>query len=163
MALLHEPVHVSIAAEPQRTAAIQQRAIQVDESRRTPLLRHLLQTEPEGWSRVLVFVATRYATEHVSDKLWAHGIKAAALHGELSQGARTQVLAALRSGEIQVLVATDVAARGLDIRRPAGGGQLRPATFAGRLHPPNWPHRPRRCEPAGGEFCAGQRPRPISA
>jgi len=113
-ALLHEPVHISIAAEPQRTAAIQQRAIQVDESRRTPLLRHLLQSEPD-WSRVLVFVATRYATEHVSDKLWAHGIKAAALHGELSQGARTQVLAALRSGEIQVLVATDVAARGLDI------------------------------------------------
>lgn len=112
--LLHEPVEVSIAPEPQRTAAIQQRAIQVDESRRTPLLRHLLQSEPD-WSRVLVFVATRYATEHVSDKLWAHGIKAAALHGELSQGARTQVLAALRNAEIQVLVATDVAARGLDI------------------------------------------------
>jgi len=112
--LLHEPQRIEIAPEPQRSAAIVQRAIRVDESRRTPLLRHLLQTE-EGWSRALVFVATRYATEHVSDKLWAHGLKAAALHGELSQGARSQVLAALRSGEIQVLVATDVAARGLDI------------------------------------------------
>ncbi|WP_428510854.1 DEAD/DEAH box helicase [Roseateles sp.] len=112
--LLHEPQRIEIAPEPQRSAAIVQRAIRVDESRRTPLLRHLLQTEA-GWSRALVFVATRYATEHVSDKLWAHGLKAAALHGELSQGARSQVLAALRSGEIQVLVATDVAARGLDI------------------------------------------------
>ncbi|MCV2423455.1 DEAD/DEAH box helicase [Paucibacter sp. DJ2R-2] len=112
--LLREPQRIEIAPEPQRSAAIVQRAIRVDESRRTPLLRHLLQTE-EGWSRALVFVATRYATEHVSDKLWAHGIKAAALHGELSQGARSQVLAALRSGDIQVLVATDVAARGLDI------------------------------------------------
>jgi len=112
--LLREPQRIEIAPEPQRIAAIVQRAIRVDESRRTPLLRHLLQTE-EGWSRALVFVATRYATEHVSDKLWAHGIKAAALHGELSQGARSQVLAALRSGDIQVLVATDVAARGLDI------------------------------------------------
>jgi len=112
--LLREPQRIEIAPEPQRIADIVQRAIRVDESRRTPLLRHLLQTE-EGWSRALVFVATRYATEHVSDKLWAHGIKAAALHGELSQGARSQVLAALRSGDIQVLVATDVAARGLDI------------------------------------------------
>ncbi|MCV2366034.1 DEAD/DEAH box helicase [Paucibacter sp. DJ1R-11] len=112
--LLREPQRIEIAPEPQRSAAIVQRAIRVDESRRTPLLRHLLQTE-EGWSRALVFVATRYATEHVSDKLWAQGLKAAALHGELSQGARSQVLAALRSGEIQVLVATDVAARGLDI------------------------------------------------
>ncbi|MBY0235975.1 MAG: C-terminal helicase domain-containing protein, partial [Burkholderiaceae bacterium] len=77
------------------------------------LLRHLL--AEEGWIRVLVFVATKYATEHVSDKLWKAGIKAAALHGELSQGGRTGVLNALKSGEIQVLVATDVAARGLDI------------------------------------------------
>jgi len=64
---------------------------------------------------VLVFVATRYAAEHVSDKLWANGIQAAALHGELSQGARTEVLSAIQNGKIKVLVATDVAARGLHI------------------------------------------------
>jgi superfamily II DNA/RNA helicase len=92
---------------------ILQRAIRVDEAQRTPLLRHLLQTE--GWSRLLVFVATQYATELVSDKLWKAGIKAAALHGELSQGTRREVLAALKAGTVQVLVATDVAARGLDI------------------------------------------------
>ncbi|WIT11302.1 DEAD/DEAH box helicase [Paucibacter sediminis] len=111
--LLRAPARIAIAPEPLRTEAIQQRAIVVDAAKRTPLLRHLLQQE--AWPRALVFVATKYATEHVSDKLWAHGIKAAALHGELSQGARTRVLQALKDGELQVLVATDVAARGLDI------------------------------------------------
>jgi len=111
--LLNAPERIEIAPEPQRADAIQQRAIHVDEAKRTPLLRHLLQTE--AWASALVFVATKYATEHVSDKLWAADIKAAALHGELSQGGRTRVLMALKTGEIQVLVATDVAARGLDI------------------------------------------------
>lgn len=111
--LLREPTRIELHQEVESRPDIAQRAIEVDTAKRTPLLRHLLQTE--GWSRALVFVATRYATEHVSDKLWAAGIKAAALHGELSQGGRAKVLAALKSGEVQVLVATDVAARGLDI------------------------------------------------
>jgi superfamily II DNA/RNA helicase len=109
--LLREPLRVEAPAE--TPPDIRQRAIQVDESKRTPLLRHLLQTE--GWERLLVFVATKYATELVSDKLWKAGIKAAALHGELSQGTRREVLAALKDGSVQVLVATDLAARGLDI------------------------------------------------
>ncbi|UDF34408.1 UNVERIFIED_ORG: DEAD/DEAH box helicase [Shinella sp. XGS7] len=109
--LLREPLRVEAPAE--APPDILQRAIRVDEAQRTPLLRHLLQTE--GWSRLLVFVATQYATELVSDKLWKAGIKAAALHGELSQGTRREVLAALKAGTVQVLVATDVAARGLDI------------------------------------------------
>ncbi len=111
--LLNEPERIEIAPEKARTDAIVQRAIHVDTALRTPLLRHLLETE--GWSRALVFVATKYSAELVSDKLWAKGIKAAALHGELSQGARTKVLASLHNAEIQVLVATDIAARGLDI------------------------------------------------
>ncbi|QPF74352.1 DEAD/DEAH box helicase [Roseateles sp. DAIF2] len=109
--LLREPLRVEAPAE--APPDILQRAIQVDEAKRTPLLRHLLASE--GWSRLLVFVATQYATELVSDKLWKAGIKAAALHGELSQGTRREVLAALKAGTVQVLVATDVAARGLDI------------------------------------------------
>ena len=107
---LQNPERIELASQP---PDIVQRAIQVDAAQRTPLLRHLLATE--GWQRVLVFVATRYAAEHVSDKLWAHGIQAAALHGELSQGARTEVLAAIKGGKLKVLVATDVAARGLHI------------------------------------------------
>jgi len=94
-------------------ATLVQRAVQVDTARRTSLLRHIIQTE--AWTRVLVFVATRYATEHVATKLNAAGIRAAALHGELSQGARTGALADFRSGAVRVLVATDMASRGLHL------------------------------------------------
>jgi len=111
--LLHAPVRVEGAAGP--VAKITQRALAVDAPRRTMLLRQLIRDE--GWTRVLVFVASRYATEHVAAKLAGHGIAAGALHGDLSQGARTQVLADFKAGALQVLVATDVAARGLDIAR----------------------------------------------
>ena len=93
--------------------AITQRAIVVDSARRTPLLRHLIGSQ--AWPRVLVFVATQYASEHVADKLLRAGLKAAALHGQLSSGRRTQALADLQAGRLQVLVATDLAARGLHI------------------------------------------------
>jgi superfamily II DNA/RNA helicase len=92
-----------------------QRALRVDTAQRTSLLRHLIRTA--GWTRVLVFVATRYATEHVAAKLNAAGLRAAALHGELSQGARTGALADFRSGAVCVLVATDMASRGLHIEQ----------------------------------------------
>ena len=111
--LLRDPVRVEVAAAPDTTPDIEQRAIEVDAPRRTQLLRHLIQTH--GWSRVLVFVATKYATEHVADKLRRAGLTAAALHGELSQGARMQALADFKASNVQVLLATDVAARGLDI------------------------------------------------
>jgi superfamily II DNA/RNA helicase len=94
-------------------AEIQQRAIAVDEPRRTQLLRHLIQTE--GWERVLVFVATKHAAEIVADKLRKAGIRAEPFHGALSQGKRTQVLADFKASEISAVIATDVAARGLDI------------------------------------------------
>ncbi|MBB5205106.1 superfamily II DNA/RNA helicase [Inhella inkyongensis] len=108
--LLNEPLEIH---ETQQLAAIHQRALQVDAAQRTPLLRHLLKTQ--DWQRVLVFVATRYATEHVAAKLWDAGFQSAALHGELSQGGRREVLDALKAGKVKVLVATDVAARGLHI------------------------------------------------
>jgi ATP-dependent RNA helicase RhlE len=111
--LLHDPLRIEVAATPVTTPKIEQRAIAVDEARRTPLLRHLL--SEHDWPRVLVFVGSRYAAEHVADKLYRTGIEADALHGDLSQGARSQVLADFRSGRLRVLVATDLAARGLDI------------------------------------------------
>lgn len=97
----------------QTAAAITQRALVVDTARRTPLLRHLLATL--GWRKVLVFVATQHASEHVADKLRQSGVSAAALHGQLSQGRRAEVLQDLKAGHLQVLVATDLAARGLDV------------------------------------------------
>ncbi len=111
--LLNEPVRVEIEAAPQSAPDITQRAIEVDPSRRTQLLRHLVQTEK--WSRVLVFVATKHAAEIVADKLRKADIEAEPFHGELSQGKRTQVLLDFKEKRLQVVVATDVAARGLDI------------------------------------------------
>ena len=92
---------------------IRQRAIEVDTACRTPLLRQLVKTE--AWPRVLVFVATQYAAEHVADKLRQAGIAAAALHGRQSNNRRAQALADLQRGAVNVLVATDLAARGIDI------------------------------------------------
>jgi ATP-dependent RNA helicase RhlE len=113
-ALLRDPVRVDAPAPAaDGSPAIQQQALEVDAARRTQLLRHLI--EQRHWERVLVFVATRYASEHVADKLCRAGLAAAALHGDLSQGARTRVLAELRSGALRVVLATDMAARGLHI------------------------------------------------
>ena len=115
----HRPAATEAVAEAAEATAptlpptLVQRAIQVDTAQRTPLLRHLIRTE--GWTRVLVFVATRHAADHVAAKLEAAGLRAAALHGELSQGARSAALADFRSGAARVLVATDMAARGLHI------------------------------------------------
>jgi superfamily II DNA/RNA helicase len=112
--LLRDPTRINLdagAIPPAKT--ILQRAIEVDVGKRTMLLRHLLGSE--AWDQVLVFVASRHGADHVAAKLARAGIAVAALHGELSQGARTQALAHFKAKRVQVLVATDVAARGLDI------------------------------------------------
>ncbi|MEK8053007.1 DEAD/DEAH box helicase [Ideonella sp. DXS22W] len=112
--LLRDPVTLrDESAGTQPPAAIQQRAITVDTAQRGPLLRQLLKEMDEP--RTLVFVATRHAAELVAEKLLRHGHRAVALHGELSQGTRWRVLDGLRRGETRVVVATDMAARGLDI------------------------------------------------
>ncbi len=111
--LLHEPVKIEVKAAAEQAPDILQRAIEVDAPQRTQLLRHLIQEN--GWTRVLVFVATKYATEHVAEKLRRAGIDAGVLHGELSQGARTQALEDFKASRLHVLLATDLAARGIDI------------------------------------------------
>ncbi len=111
--LLRDPVRVEVLPEPQAEPDITQRAIAVDVGQRTQLLRHLMVLN--GWKRVLVFVATKHAAEMVADKLRKARINAEPFHGELSQGKRTQVLADFKATRLKVVVATDVAARGLDI------------------------------------------------
>ena len=111
--LLQNPLRVEVQTQDEQKLDIVQRAIEVDASRRTQLLRHLVQTEK--WSRVLVFVATKHAAEIVADKLRKVHISAEPFHGELSQGKRKQVLMDFKAKSVQVVVATDVAARGLDI------------------------------------------------
>lgn len=113
--LLRDPVRIDVAAAAATQPDIVQRAIEVNTARRTQLLRHLIHAN--GWTRVLVFVATKYSSEHVAEKLRRLGIDAVAFHGELSQGARTQALADFKAAKVRVVVATDVAARGIDIER----------------------------------------------
>ena len=112
-ALLREPVQIRIEAEVQAPLTIAQQAIAVDADKRTTLLRHL--AKEKGWKQALVFVASQYAAEHVANKLYKNGIYATAFHGGLSQGGRRQVLDEFKSGRWDILVTTDLAARGLDI------------------------------------------------
>ena len=115
--LMHDALHIDVrpaeASASDEPALITQRAVHVDAAKRTPLLRHLAQTL--GWERALVFVASTYASEHVASKLCSAGVLAAPFHGELSQGARTQILRDFKSGKLRMLVATDLASRGIDI------------------------------------------------
>ena len=111
--LLRDPVRVEVAATPANEPGIVQRVIAVDAIKRTELLRHLL--KENDWARVLVFVATKYAAEHVAWKLHKNGVFATPFHGDLSQGARTKVLAEFKNEQWDVVVTTDLAARGIDI------------------------------------------------
>jgi superfamily II DNA/RNA helicase len=116
--MLRQPARVEIASSASTEhlePAIHQRAIAIDEKKRTLLLRHLF--TQEKLKQVLVFVATRYASEHVANKLYQAGIYATALHGEMSQGARQTVLQEFKDARWEVLVTTDLAARGIDIAK----------------------------------------------
>ncbi|MCU6433577.1 DEAD/DEAH box helicase [Undibacterium sp. Jales W-56] len=111
--MLHDPVQIAIATTAESAPDIVQRAIVVDARQRTQLLRHLISTEK--WSRVLVFVATKYAADLISTKLRRADINAEAFHGEQSQGKRSQVLSDFKASRLKVVIATDVAARGIDV------------------------------------------------
>ena len=112
--LLRAPARIELGgAGTSGPAVIRQRAIAVDTGQRTSLLRHLLKAE--GWRQVLVFVASQHGADHVALKLNRAGVSALPLHGDLSQGARTQALSEFKAGRVHVLVATDLASRGLDI------------------------------------------------
>ena len=111
--LLHDPLRVAVGAEACVEPAIVQRVIEVDASRRTQLLRQLILDNQ--WERVLVFVATQHAAEQVAAKLNRDDLYATSFHGGLSQGARRQTLDEFRDSRWDVLVTTDLAARGIDV------------------------------------------------
>ena len=111
--MLREPVQINIGATDQEKPDIAQKAILVDAPRRTQLLRHLI--TDQKWKRVLVFVATKHSAEIVADKLRKVRIYAEPFHGELSQGKRSQVLSDFKASRLKVVIATDMASRGLDI------------------------------------------------
>ena len=111
--LLHDPV--SIEATPRNTTvkAIRQWIVPVDKKRKPDLFLHLLKRH--GWPQVLAFVKTRKGVDGLVDLLDAQGIRADSIHGDKPQPARLRALERFKVGDVQVLVATDVAARGLDI------------------------------------------------
>ena len=111
--LLRDPLRLTVRPQPLTAPDIAQRAIAVDAPNRTQLLRYLIQQN--HWSRVLVFVATSHGAEMIADKLRKARINAEPFHGQLSQGKRSQVLADFKASRVKVVIATDVAARGLDI------------------------------------------------
>jgi len=112
--VMQSPSYINVAGDVPTVTNIIQRAIEVNRLNRRPLLQHLLQEEE--WKHVLIFVSSKRAARNLAIKLRRNGIKADAFHGDLTQDERTWVLSQFKNRMIRVLVATDIAARGIDIQ-----------------------------------------------
>jgi len=111
--ILNHPVQVEATPENSTVESINQKVYRVAKGLKTGLIIKLILEG--GWQQVLVFTRTKHGANNLCKKMVSAGISAAAIHGNKSQGARTKALAGFKSGEVQVMVATDIAARGLDI------------------------------------------------
>lgn len=112
--LLHNPLSIQVAARNAPIELVEQRAYRVQKEHKRHLLVHLIQ---EGkWHQVLIFTRTKHGANRLTQQLEGAGIQAAAIHGNKSQGARVKALDMFKKGQITALVATEVAARGLDIK-----------------------------------------------
>lgn len=111
--LVNNPVEISVTPRNTTVEAIEHWICPVDKKQKSALLIELI--NDNQWDQVLVFSRTKHGANKLTTQLEKVGLKAAAIHGNKSQGARTKALANFKSGKIQVLVATDIAARGLDI------------------------------------------------
>jgi ATP-dependent RNA helicase RhlE len=111
--LLNAPAMIEVARRNSTVEVIAQKIHPVDRNRKHPLLAHLIKTK--SWSQVLVFTRTKHGANKLVEQLGKDGISGLAIHGNKSQSARTRALSEFKDGELQVLVATDIAARGIDI------------------------------------------------
>lgn len=111
--LLNNPVQISVAPLNTATELVQQNLYIVDKGRKTELLKHLIKSQ--DWYQALVFSRTKHGANKLVKQLEDDGIHAAAIHGNKSQAHRTKVLERFKEGKLQILVATDIAARGIDI------------------------------------------------
>ncbi len=111
--LLRNPATIDIAPRNSAAQAVTQRAIFVEKGDKAGLLGYMISRF--NWKQVLVFTRTKHGANRLAERLEKDGISTAALHGNKSQNARTKALAQFKSGEVRALVATDIAARGLDI------------------------------------------------
>jgi ATP-dependent RNA helicase DeaD len=112
---LHDPVEVTVKGKTATAENISQRYIQVAGPRKMDALTRVLEVEP--FEAMLVFVRTKQATEEVAERLRARGFAAQAINGDIPQAQRERTIAALKDGSLDILIATDVAARGLDVER----------------------------------------------
>ncbi|HFT0288688.1 TPA: ATP-dependent RNA helicase RhlE [Proteus mirabilis] len=111
--LLNNPISIAVAPKNSAAESVDQYVHLVDKKRKTELLSHLIGLE--NWPQVLIFTRTKHGANKLAEHLNLDGIKSAAIHGNKSQGARTRALADFKDGKLKALVATDIAARGLDI------------------------------------------------
>ncbi|WP_339670986.1 DEAD/DEAH box helicase [Dasania marina] len=111
--LLNDPIEIQVQSAD--TSTLVQRVFTVNKGEKTALLAHLI--KQHQWQQALVFVNAKYRCVHIAEKLAKRGITAKVFHGDQSQGARTRVLNNFKSGEVEVLIATDIAARGIDIEK----------------------------------------------
>lgn len=111
--LLQSPIQVEISPEKTTAETVTQSLYEVDKANKTALLTHLI--KKNNWTQVLVFTRTKHGADRLAKYLTNQSVPAAAIHGDKSQGARTRALAEFKSNDIRVLVATDIAARGIDI------------------------------------------------
>ena len=111
--LLNNPIEVSVARRNTASELVQQGVVMTEQSHKRELVSHIIRGH--GWHQVLVFTRTKHGANRLAEKLVKDGLTAAAIHGNKSQSARTRALSGFKDGKITVLVATDIAARGLDI------------------------------------------------
>ena len=112
-AFLHHPILVEATPENTTAEKVNQKVYLIDKAKKAEVLIKLI---AEGnWKQVLIFTRTKHRANRLAEKLNKKGITAAAIHGNKSQGARTKALGGFKKGDVRVLVATDIAARGLDI------------------------------------------------
>jgi len=110
---VNNPAEISVTPRNATAKSVKQWICPVDKKQKPALLTHLI--NDNDWQQVLVFSRTKHGANRLSKQLDASGIRAAAIHGNKSQGARTKALAEFKAGTVRILVATDIAARGLDI------------------------------------------------
>ena len=113
--LVNDPVEISVSPRNSAVKAVEQRVIPVDKAKKSALLTHLI--KQHHWQQVLVFSRTKHGANRLTRHLEGKGIKALPIHGNKSQAARTRALEEFKQNKITVLVATDIAARGLDINQ----------------------------------------------
>jgi len=152
--ILHEPKKVEVTPQATTAEKIDQTVMFVEKAQKFDLLMHLL--DDNSLFKVLVFMQMKHGANRIVDKLVKQGVEAAAIHGDKSQGARQRALEEFRSGKVRVLVATDIAARGLDI-----DGITHVINFELPHLPDSYVHRIGRTARAGAEgksiaFCTAE-------